>query len=200
MSHDTERPGTPGSGDQPSYDGGAEPDHPQAAVPGTAPGEAKQGGVVANRYGEFSPARTDESVPNPGLPAHQWRPTDVDPRLEKRAERQVALFFVAAQVFVVLFVVAYFVFDISNGTDTLAFGLGASTVTLGSTLGLALLCIGVGIIQWARKLMGDHEIVEMRHPARSSDDDRAETLEALRLGTEESGIGRRPLEIGRAHV
>ena len=30
----------------------------------------------------------------PGLPAHVWRPTDVDPKAEKRAERQVAALFV----------------------------------------------------------------------------------------------------------
>ena len=35
----------------------------------------------------------DEPIPNPGLPPHQWRPTDVDPRHEKRAERQVAALF-----------------------------------------------------------------------------------------------------------
>ncbi len=35
----------------------------------------------------------------------------------------------------------------------------------GVFLGLALMLIGVGIIQWARKLMADHEMVEMRHPA-----------------------------------
>ena len=41
--------------------------------------------------------------------------------------------------------------------------------------------------------MGDHEIVEMRHPAASSDEDRAATVAALNAGLEESGIGRRPL-------
>ena len=41
--------------------------------------------------------------------------------------------------------------------------------------------------------MSDHEIVEMRHPARSSDEDREETLRVLALGAEESGIARRPL-------
>jgi ubiquinol-cytochrome c reductase iron-sulfur subunit len=41
--------------------------------------------------------------------------------------------------------------------------------------------------------MGDHEIVEMRHPARSTDEDREETLRVLELGTDESGIARRPL-------
>ena len=37
---------------------------------------------------------------------------------------------------------------------------------------MALLLIGVAAIQWARKLMSDVEIVEMRHPASSSDEDR----------------------------
>jgi ubiquinol-cytochrome c reductase iron-sulfur subunit len=41
--------------------------------------------------------------------------------------------------------------------------------------------------------MADHEIVEMRHPARSSDEDREATVASLIQGTEESGIARRPL-------
>ena len=53
--------------------------------------------------------------------------------------------------------------------------------------------IGIGIIQLARKLMGDHEIFEFRHEAASSPEDREETLAVLLQGLEESGIGRRPL-------
>jgi ubiquinol-cytochrome c reductase iron-sulfur subunit len=136
----------------------------------------------------------DEPIVNPGLPEHVWRPTDVDARAEKRAERQVATLFGLSTLCVVLFVVSYFVFDVNGGTNVDTFGgLGASNVALGVTLGLALLFIGTGLIQWARKLMGDHEIVEMRHPARSSDEDRAETLRVLALGADESGIARRPL-------
>ncbi len=138
------------------------------------------------------PATTADPIADPGLPAHTWRPTDVDEGLAKRAERQVALLFAASAVFTVLFVVSYFTFDIGDDWDT-GGGLGLSNVMLGLTLGLALLCIGVGIIQWARKLMADHEMVEMRHPARSSDEDRDATLVALNDGLEESGIGRRPL-------
>jgi ubiquinol-cytochrome c reductase iron-sulfur subunit len=139
----------------------------------------------------------EEPIANPGLPEHVWRPTDVDPKAEKRAERQVAALFGLSTICVVLFVVAYFAFDVNGGADgeevQTIFGLGASNVALGATLGLALLLIGIGLIQWARKLMGDHEIVEMRHPARSSDEDRVETLRVLDLGVEESGITRRPL-------
>ena len=49
--------------------------------------------------GDHLPAHRAEStavadpLPDPGLPAHEWRPTDVDERAEKRAERQVALMF-----------------------------------------------------------------------------------------------------------
>ena len=45
----------------------------------------------------------DEPIPNPGLPPHQWRPTDVDPRAEKRAERQVAAMFGVAGYFFIAY-------------------------------------------------------------------------------------------------
>ena len=41
--------------------------------------------------------------------------------------------------------------------------------------------------------MGDHEIIEYRHPGGSSQEDREEILRTLALGAEESGIARRPL-------
>jgi ubiquinol-cytochrome c reductase iron-sulfur subunit len=144
---------------------------------------------VSDEHDDKLPAVPEEPLENPGLPAHTWRPTDVDPVAERRAERQVAALFGASMLSAVLFVVAYVVLD---DTDTFA-GFGAVNLALGLTLTVSLLGIGVGLIQWARKLMGDHEIVEMRHPARSPDEDREVTLTALSTGTEESGIARRPL-------
>ena len=47
------------------------------------------------------PAVPEEPIANPGLPEHHWRPTDVDPKAEKRAERQVASFFAASSVFTI---------------------------------------------------------------------------------------------------
>ncbi|GAB3783270.1 cytochrome bc1 complex Rieske iron-sulfur subunit [Nocardioides ungokensis] len=134
----------------------------------------------------------DEPIANPGLPPHVWRPTDVDPKAEKRAERQVAAMFGLSILCAILFMVSYFAFHVGSDWNTIG-GLGASNVALGVFLGGALLFIGIGIIQWARKLMGDQEIVEYRHPARSPDEDREATLAALNAGLEESGIGRRPL-------
>jgi ubiquinol-cytochrome c reductase iron-sulfur subunit len=137
-------------------------------------------------------ASTDALLPDPGLPEHVWRPTDVDAKAEKRAERQIALLFGLSAISTVLFVVFYVTLKTGVGGQTFL-GMGASNVALGLSLGAALLLIGIGVIQWARKLMGDHEIVEERHPAGSSEADRAQTLAALNAGLEESGIGRRPL-------
>lgn len=133
-----------------------------------------------------------EPIDDPGLAPHEPRPTDVDPKAEKRAERQVATLFGLSSVFAILFCVAYFTFSVGDDTDEIL-GMGASNVTLGLCLGFALLCIGIGAIQWARKLMGDQEIVEYRHSAGSSDEDRTTAVAAFQQGVEESGIARRPL-------
>ena len=147
--------------------------------------------VVHDPERKNTPAVADP-IADPGLPEYEPRPTDVDPAAEKRAERQVATLFGIASVMSILFVVAYFAFDIGDNPDTLL-GWGLSNLTLGLTLGLALVCIGVGIIHWARKLMADHEMVELRHPAKSADEDREVAVQALNDGIAESGIGRRPL-------
>jgi ubiquinol-cytochrome c reductase iron-sulfur subunit len=142
---------------------------------------------------ELTPATPEEPIPNPGLHEHQPRPTDVDDAAAKRAERQVATFFGLATICSILFVVAYFSFSIGeNGTDTIL-GYGASHVTLGLSLGLALLFIGIGAIQWARKLMSDVEIAEPRHPIASSEEDREQAVSALFQGIGDSAIARRPL-------
>jgi ubiquinol-cytochrome c reductase iron-sulfur subunit len=133
-----------------------------------------------------------EPIADPGIPAHLPRPTDVDPKAARRAERQIAAMFIASMLCAIGFVVAYYTFDIKDSWDTFL-GFGASNLFLGLTLGFALLLIGVGVIQWSRKLMGDHEISELRHPAASSESDREKVLADLALGLEESGIARRPL-------
>lgn len=147
---------------------------------------------MSDHHDDNVPAVPEEPIPDPGLPEHLPRPTDVDPAAEKRAERQVATLFGLSGVFAVLFCVAYFTFDIGRDIDVFL-GMGASNAALGLTLGLALICIGAGAIQWSRKLMSDHEIVEYRHSASSTDEDRAEAVAAFEQGLEESGIARRPL-------
>jgi ubiquinol-cytochrome c reductase iron-sulfur subunit len=134
------------------------------------------------------PAST-EPVTDPGLQEHLYRPTDVDPAQERRTERQISAMFGVATLLLVAFVVAYVLID----KDQTFLGWSAMNFALGASLGTAMLLMGVGIIQWAKKLMGDHEMVEMRHPARSSDEDRAAVLDDLNAGINESGFGRRPM-------
>ena len=157
------------------------------------PGSPHVDSLLPAPHGTGTVAHGDaDPIADPGLGEHTWRPTDVDPRAEKRAERQVAGMFGLSMLCAVLFLVAYFTLDIGDNWDTVG-GLGASTVALGLTLGLALLLIGLAIIHWARKLMADVEMIEMRHPAASPEEDRLATVAALNAGIEESGVGRRPL-------
>ena len=74
----------------------------------------------------------------------------------------------------ILFIASYFTFKVGDDPTTILGRSAPPTWRWASTFGLALLCIGVGAIQWARKLMGDHEIVEYRHSAASSDEDKEE--------------------------
>lgn len=140
---------------------------------------------------DIDPDNPGEPMANPGLPEHQWRPTDVDPAQERRAERQVAGMFGFASILALAFCVCYFVVPLD--TETTFLGFTAQNFALGICLGGALLLIGLGAIQWAKKLMADHEIIEMRHPASSSDEDREVTLGMISEAGAESGIGRRPL-------
>jgi len=147
--------------------------------------------VTHPEYHDNLPA-FDEPVGDPGLPVHHPRPTDVDEAAAKRAERQVATWFVLSMISTVAFVVAFFNLDIGPDPDVFL-GLGASNVALGTTFGCALLFLGIGIIQWARKLMSDHEIIEMRHAVASSSEDRQDAIKALVQGVADSGITRHKL-------
>ena len=62
-----------------SNDNSSTPEHPVNAPDGTPV-----------PYATHVPTHRDaEPISDPGLPAHTWRPTDVDPKAEKRAERQI---------------------------------------------------------------------------------------------------------------
>jgi ubiquinol-cytochrome c reductase iron-sulfur subunit len=151
----------------------------------------QRAGEVQPQHGDQSPGipGNPEAMDNPGLTEHQPRLTDLDDSFARRAERQVATLFGIATLMSIGFCVAYFAID---EHASLA-GYRAHNLVLGLTLGLALLLIGIGAIQWAKKLMNDHEITEERHPSVSSDADRQEALQAFSTGAKDSVIGRRPL-------
>jgi ubiquinol-cytochrome c reductase iron-sulfur subunit len=127
---------------------------------------------------------------NPGFPPHNPRMTDLDPKKEKRAERQVAILFFLSIVGSIFALAAYIAYPIVPGdfgsirTNNLLLGLG---ITLG------LLGIGLGAVHWAKQLMREDESVELRHGTRGTPETREKAVEVFELGNAESGFGRRTL-------
>ena len=136
-------------------------------------------------------AVTDDSgLVNPGLPPHRQRVTDSDPKKERLAERRVSGFFFLSVIGSVLAVVFYFLFPIEPGNLA---SVRLNTLSLGLAIGLGLLGVGIGAVHWAKALMSDAEIVELRHGTRGTDETRAKAAEVFTLGNKESGFTRRAL-------
>jgi ubiquinol-cytochrome c reductase iron-sulfur subunit len=169
-------------------------DSSNSALMGTegtsAPGAGGDGELATrDGHGEV-PARFE----NPGLPAHVYRRSDIDPKAAIRREREVATFFGLSTLGTVLFIVAFFAIKPAGKSgDDMLDAVGLSTKLLGLGLGMALFCIGVGAIHWAKTLMPDDEVVAVRKPMRSSDEDRADAIAALKDGAAGAGLGRRKL-------
>jgi len=131
-----------------------------------------------------------DSIQNPGFPEHRLRVTDQDPKKEKVAERRVSGFFFLSIIGSILAVVAYFVFPIEPGNLA---SVRLNTASLGIAIALGLLGIGIGAVHWAKALMSDAEIVELRHGTRGTPEVRQKAVDVFTLGNKESGFGRRTL-------
>ncbi|MGQ0466040.1 MAG: cytochrome bc1 complex Rieske iron-sulfur subunit [Sporichthyaceae bacterium] len=141
-----------------------------------------------------SPVPSDHPFADPGLPHHAPRRTDVDPRAANRAERQVAALFTLSTLLTFAFIVCFVTIDKDESIRIVTLGtVNALNFALGVTLGLSLLCIGVGAIHWARKLMNAEEAVQERHPMKSSPQDTAEVLELAKAGAADSALPRRKM-------
>lgn len=133
---------------------------------------------------------TSDKVENPGFPPYRPRVSDLDPVKERQNERRVAWMFFASIVGSVLAVVAYIVFPIVPG-DLTSVRLNNLFLGLGITLGL--FGVGFGAVHWSKSLMDGHDMVEMRHPTRGSEETREKAVEVFHLGNKESGFTRRKL-------
>lgn len=151
-----------------------------------------------DRNGE-SKALATKQEPKPGYHPvadvpHYPRTTDTNPRAAKRAERQVAILFSLSVLLVIAFIAVFI--TVPNDVFIRIPGLGdvgALHVGLGVTLGGAILCIGLGAIHWAKKLMTDVEVVQERHVIKSTEKDTDEALAVFEAGTEQSGFTKFPL-------
>ncbi len=132
-------------------------------------------------------------VPDPGMEEHLPRLTDVDEKANDRATRQVATMFGIVPVLAIGFVVIYFAVPTSLFVHFGFIDANAKNLGLGITAGMSLLLIGVGAVQWGRQLMDDHEMVDHRHGAASTEEDVTYVLRELEAGTDESQIRRRKI-------
>ena len=133
-------------------------------------------------------------IENPGLPKHAHRRTDSDPKAEKRAERQVASLFMLSAISTIGFIYSY----VGIKKDVYVFlpilgDMNLQQLMLGLCMAGGFLFIGIGAIAWARQLMPDNEVIAHRHEFRSSEEDRREFVETIKVQGAAAGIGRRPL-------
>ncbi|QDW64737.1 Rieske 2Fe-2S domain-containing protein [Oerskovia sp. KBS0722] len=112
---------------------------------------------------------------------------DRDPKAAKRAEKQVVILFTISIIGTIGMLVAFFALP----EDTSIAGIRTANLVIGLGLAFSLLGIGLAAVHWAKTLMSDHEHVDERHGQRSSDAVRAEAVQALTEGAQDSGIARR---------
>jgi ubiquinol-cytochrome c reductase iron-sulfur subunit len=131
-----------------------------------------------------------DTFQDPGMPPHPPRTTDLDPKAEKRGERQVLVLFIISVIGTIVFFFAYF--GVGHTGIEIGTRLRLQNALLGIATGLAMLGIGLGIIHWAKALMPDHESEEARHDL-ADEGHRAEAQEIMETIVEESGLKRRKL-------
>ena len=135
-----------------------------------------------------------ERFQDPGLPEHVHRNADVDPKAEKRAERQVAVLFLLSAVGTVLTIGSYIFIKSDKYTYLPVMGsTNIQQLFLGIGLTASTLFIGLGAIQWAKKLMPDQEVIAERHEFRSEEADREDFVATLKEYGGSAGLGRRSL-------
>jgi ubiquinol-cytochrome c reductase iron-sulfur subunit len=116
-------------------------------------------------------------------------------RAEKRAERQVAFWFALAGIAGLAFVVAFIWWPAKyvapDQDGYLMYSL--YTPVIGLTLGVAILGIGIGVLNYTRKFIPHEIAVQQRHDGGSGELDKATILANLADAGNRSTIARRPM-------
>ena len=116
-------------------------------------------------------------------------------REEKRTERSVALWFAISAVSGLAFIAGFLFWPheyVSQGEP----GYEAYvlyTPVIGLTFGLAVLALGVGVIQYVKKLFPDEVSIQQRHDGASDELDRRTVMAQLTDAGTRTTIGRRKL-------
>jgi ubiquinol-cytochrome c reductase iron-sulfur subunit len=140
---------------------------------------------LGNRIDDIEVVASRERFPVPGT------------RAEKRAERQVAGWFITATISGIAFLVAFiwwpweYVPTDEEGSQLYAL----YTPIIGFTFGLAVLAVGMGVIAYSKKLLPEDLTIQQRHDGRSSEVDRRTAAARLVQTGQQSGLARRKLII-----
>lgn len=165
---------------------GTQPDRNELHIPSDAElAEMSTDDLVrlGNRIDDIEIVSDRERFPVPGT------------RAEKRAERQVAGWFILSAImglaFIVIFVAWPWEYRSPGEEGALLYVL--YTPLIGSTLGLAVLGVGMGVIAYSKKLLPEDLTIQQRHDGRSSEIDRSTASARLVQTGRQSGLARRKL-------
>ncbi|CAJ1496897.1 ubiquinol-cytochrome c reductase iron-sulfur subunit [[Mycobacterium] kokjensenii] len=116
-------------------------------------------------------------------------------RAEKRAERSVALWFLAGGGFGVALLLIFLFWPWEYASVDSADGLAYSLATplYGLTFGLSVLCIAIGAVMFVKKFIPEEITIQERHDGSSSELDRRTVAAQLTDAFQGSTIGRRKL-------
>ncbi|XVQ13638.1 cytochrome bc1 complex Rieske iron-sulfur subunit [Spirillospora sp. CA-255316] len=158
---------------------------------GREPGE---GGATPGRVvGTPSPAAEKQLLASQDISAPAGAGGELDEKSAKRAERIVALFFLAAFAGSVAFIAYYIGW---SGRDGGMHGIDRareSNYWLGGMMALSFLALAIGVTIWVRRLMTSKPIVQERHELAADPATRQAFTKAFLEGAEDSGITKRPL-------
>jgi len=127
----------------------------------------------------------EKPITNPGIEPHRIRMTDKSEKHARTAEKQIAVMFGVSVVGAIIAIWGFFAFPIVDGDLS---ATRNNSLWMGLGMALSMFGIGFGAVHWAKTLMPDNEVSEMRHQARSSDETRAQALEIVKLADGESGF------------
>jgi|TARA_B110000259_G_scaffold172813_1_gene205573 ubiquinol-cytochrome c reductase iron-sulfur subunit len=147
-------------------------------------------GDIEKSYSPGLATDIEKPIANPGIEPHRIRMTDKSEKHARTAERQIAVMFGVSVVGAIIAIWGFFAFPIVDGDLS---ATRNNSLWMGLGMALSMFGIGFGAVHWAKTLMPDNEVSEMRHQARSSDETRAQALEIVKLADGESGFSRRKL-------